>query len=193
MQEFDIVVIGTGPAGYVAAIRAAQLGKTVCVVEEKDIGGVCLNQGCIPTKTLIASVDVFRNIKNAQKFGIEAGIPQVDFLKLMQRKTAVVKRLVAGINFLFKQYKIEVLQGTGIIKEPGCVKVDDKEIKAKSIIICTGSVPFLPFEIDHKNRLDSEDTLNLQALPQSMIIIGGGVIGIEFANIFAGLGQKLQS
>ncbi|MDD5530293.1 MAG: dihydrolipoyl dehydrogenase [bacterium] len=191
MQEFDIVVLGSGPAGYVAALKGARLGKTVCLVEKKDIGGVCLNQGCIPTKAIIASVDALRTVKNAQRFGIEAGTGNFDFLKIIQRKAGVVKKLVSGVNFLLKQYKVEVVQGTGIIKEPGYVTIGDKELKAKSTIICTGSNPFLPFSIDHINTLDSEDTLNLQALPQSIAIIGGGVIGIELANIFCGLGTKV--
>ncbi|MCK4307984.1 FAD-dependent oxidoreductase, partial [candidate division WOR-3 bacterium] len=178
---YDICIIGSGSAGYVAGIRGAQLGKKVCVVERSEIGGVCLNLGCIPTKAILASVEILQSVKNAKKFGIKVGSPEPSFQEIMKRKDIIVKRLTSGVRFLLKQNGIEVITGEASIKGPGCLKVEEKEIRAKSIIICTGSSPFLPFKIDREYILTSDEALNLEHLPKSILIIGAGAIGVEFA------------
>ncbi len=188
---YDICIIGSGSAGYVAGIRGAQLGKKVCIVERDEIGGVCLNRGCIPTKALLASVEAFQNVKNAKDFGIKVTSPEISFQEIMRRKQMIVRKLTSGIRFLLKQNGVEIINGEANIKEPGCLTVGEKEIKAKSIIICTGSSSFLPFEVDREYILTSDEILSLESLPKSILIIGAGVIGVEFATIFSGLGSKV--
>lgn len=188
---YDIAVIGSGPAGYVSALRGAQLGKKVCVIEKDEIGGVCLNRGCIPTKSLLATTDILENITTAARFGINIGTLQVDFAKVMSRKESVVKRLASGINFLLKQNGVELLNGEATVKEPGYIRIGIKEIRTNSIIICTGSSPFVPFAIDHELVLTSDEALNFTSIPSSILIIGAGAVGVEFATIFAGLRAKV--
>lgn len=197
MKEYDIIVIGAGPGGYVAAIRAAQLGANVAIVEKDDIGGTCLNKGCIPTKALVASTDLLINIKNSKKFGIEIDHYDFDFKTMIKNKNIMVKKLINGINFLFKKYKVELLKGTGKILEPGIVEVKkENEVEkffANNIIIATGSKPlvFPNFNYDGKMILTSDDALNLKKLPKSILIVGSGVVGCEFASIFSTLGCKV--
>ncbi|MBI4723257.1 MAG: dihydrolipoyl dehydrogenase [Candidatus Stahlbacteria bacterium] len=188
---YDIAIIGSGPAGYVAGIRGSQLGKKVCVIEKGDIGGICLNRGCIPTKSVLASIDSLRNIATANRFGINVGTPEIDFSKVMSRKKSVVKKLTSGVSYLLKQNGVDVLKGDASIKETGVIKIGVQEVKAKSILICTGSSPLVPFTIDHDKVLNSDEALDMGSLPSSILIIGGGAVGIEMATIFCGLGVKV--
>jgi dihydrolipoamide dehydrogenase len=194
-----IVIIGAGPGGYVAAIRAAQLGAQVNVIEDKEIGGTCLNRGCIPTKAIIASTETLEKIRNAQEFGLEIkGDISFSLERIIERKDKVVSILVKGIKGLFKGWGIELLGGRGKILKPGKVKAilkdgTEKEIDADKIIIATGSRPMniRTFPFDGEKILSSDDILRLKEIPKSLIIIGAGVIGCEFANIFRSLGTEI--
>jgi dihydrolipoamide dehydrogenase len=189
---YDIAVIGSGPAGYVAAIRGAQLGKKVCVAEKAEVGGVCLNRGCIPTKAILASVRVLRDVARAHRFGVNAGgDPSIDLLRVMKRKQTVVRRLTSGVSFLLKKNGVEVLSGAASIKETGCLRINGKEIKAKSIIICTGSSPVMPFGADIGNVVTSDEALNFESIPSRMLIVGAGAVGVEFATIFSEMGVRV--
>ena len=193
MNNYDLAVIGSGPAGYVAAIRAAQLGLKVCVFEKEKIGGVCLNWGCIPVKALSASANALYNIERASEFGINVKGFDLDFPRVHERKEAIVKRLSSGIEILLKARKIEIIREAAEIKGPASVKTSGAEIEAKNILIATGSVPFelplMPF--DGVNILSSTDLLALKTAPKSLIIVGGGVIGCEFASIFRTFGADI--
>jgi len=195
----NIVIIGAGPGGYVAAIRAAQLGAKVTVIEDTEVGGTCLNRGCIPTKAIITSAEVLDKVKNAHEFGLEIrGDISFSLEKIIERKDKVVGTLVKGIKGLFKGSGIELLEGRGIVLNLERVKVilkdgSEKEIEADKIIIATGSRPLnIPtFPFDGERILSSDDILKLKGVPKSLIIIGAGVIGCEFANIFRSLGTEI--
>jgi dihydrolipoamide dehydrogenase len=201
MLEYDIVIIGGGPGGYVAAIRAAQLGATVALVEKERIGGTCLNYGCIPTKTLVRSVEAYLLAKQAARYGVDiGGRIDVDFPQMMARKDEVVDTLVTSVIELVKGHKIDIYEGLGTILQPGLVQVKTggsessmQQLTARKIIIATGSVPArLPIPgLDLPGVLTSRDLLALKELPQSLAIVGGGVIGVEFASIFNALGTKV--
>jgi dihydrolipoamide dehydrogenase len=173
MTKYDLAVIGSGPCGYVAGIRAAQLGMKVCVFEKDRLGGVCLNWGCIPTKALSASAAAIYNIERASEFGINVKGYDIDFQKIQERKNNIVKKLSAGVEMLLKARKIEV--------------------KANNILIATGSLPFeLPGMVfDGVNILSSTHMLELRKAPGSILIVGGGVIGCEFASIFKTFGSEI--
>lgn len=190
----DITIIGGGPGGYVAAIRAAQLGLKVCIIEKNKLGGVCLNKGCIPTKTLLKSAHLLDEVKNASKYGIKVKDVEVNIEEIIERKDNIVSKLVAGVQYLMKKNNIEVIYGEGCIKDKNTVLVKDiKEVKTKNIIIATGSENVKPniSGINSKNVLFSTEALNLKTIPKSIIIIGGGVIGIEFASYFNSIGSKV--
>ncbi len=194
MEEFDIAVIGSGSAGYVSAIRAADLGKKVAVIEHREIGGTCLNRGCIPTKALLKVAEVYETIENSKTFGISAENVSYDPEAIQRRKQAVVKRLVSGVEFLFKARKIIVKKGTGKLLDEHTVEISNGEtVKAKDIVIATGSEPaMIPvFKIDHKNVLTSDDALNLTDLPKDILIVGAGAIGTEFATFLSAFGVKV--
>ncbi len=194
MEEFDIAIIGSGSAGYVSAIRAADLGKKVLVIEHREVGGTCLNRGCIPTKALLKVAEVYETAKNSKTFGITVENVSYDPEAIQRRKQAVVKRLVSGIEFLFKSRKITVKKGTGKILDEHTVEISTGEtIKAKDIVIATGSEPaMIPvFKIDHKNVLTSDDALNLTKLPKDILIVGAGAIGTEFATFLSAFGVKV--
>jgi len=189
----DIVVIGGGPAGYVAAIRAAHLGAKVAVIEKDRLGGTCLNRGCIPTKALSRSVEVLLEGRRANEFGIEIDNIKVNFQKIMARKSRVVSQVVSGVEQLMKFNKISVYRDIGHILSPHLVKVNDEEIITRKLIIATGSESaLLPVPgIDLPGVLTTDDILELEELPQSLVIIGGGYVGVEFANIFSILGTRV--
>ena len=193
MNEKDVVIIGGGPAGYVAAIRAAQLGARVALVEKDRLGGTCLNRGCIPTKALVRSVEVLLEAKRANEFGIEVGNVKTNFQKIMARKNNIVSQLVSGVEQLMKSNKIRVYIGTGHILSPHLVRVNDEEITTRKIIIATGSeLALLPIPgIDLPGVLTTDDILELKELPESLVVIGGSHVGVEFASIFNGLGTKV--
>lgn len=197
MGKHDIVIIGAGPGGYVAAIRVAQLGGKVCLVEKDQVGGVCLNRGCIPTKCLIRSVEVLREIKEAPRYGLQVDGWRFDYAKAMRRCQGVVGRLRSGISSLLKARNIDLVKGAGRIVEGGVeVTLDDGKIErvlADKTIVATGSRPYeLPnLRFDEANVISSDDALQLEATPKSILIVGGGVIGCEFAGIFNGLGSEV--
>ena len=187
------MVIGGGPAGYVAAIHAAHLGAKVAVVEKDRLGGTCLNRGCIPTKALVRSVEVLLEARRADDFGIEVDNVKINFQKIMARKSNVVSQLVSGVEQLMKANKISIYRGSGCILSPHLVKVNDNEIATRKLIIATGSESaFLSIPgIDLPGVLTTDDILELKELPESLVIIGGSYVGVEFASIFNALGTKV--
>ena len=198
MSKFDVVVIGSGPGGYVAAIRAAQLGfKTAIIERYNSLGGTCLNVGCIPSKALLDSSEHFHNaVSTFEEHGIKVGKPSVDFTQMIKRKAGVVTQTVSGIDFLMKKNKIEVLHGHGTLLSANKIKVAGEkeiEVEADKIIIATGSKPAsLPnIEIDKKRIITSTEALSLDNLPKSMVVIGGGVIGLELGSVYARLGTEV--
>ncbi|MEW6425656.1 MAG: dihydrolipoyl dehydrogenase [Bacillota bacterium] len=195
-MDFDVLVIGGGPGGYVAAIRAAQLGAKTALVEKEELGGTCLNRGCIPTKALLAASEKVAEIKQAEKFGISVSGLKVDFERMIERKNAVVNRLRGGVNFLLQKNKVKVFKGTAGFLDGRTVQIsrggENEKATAAKIIIATGSVPRrLNIPGNAEGVLDSDDVLNLRELPESLVIIGGGVIGVEFGSIFSNLGTKV--
>ncbi len=201
MTEYDVVIIGGGPGGYVAAIRAAQLGARVALVEKERIGGTCLNHGCIPTKALVRSVETYLLARQAARYGVDiGGRIAVNLSQMMARKDEVVDTLVTSVVELVKGHKVDIYEGVGTILKPGLVQVkvsgDDsgsRQLAAGKIVIATGSVPArLPIPgLDLPGVLTSRELLALEELPQSLAIVGGGVIGVEFASIFNALGTKV--
>jgi dihydrolipoamide dehydrogenase len=197
LKKEKIAIIGSGPGGYVAAIRASQLGADVTVIEEEAIGGTCLNHGCIPTKSLLASAELFNSLKEAEEFGVCAGEIKADFAKMMERKSRVVDNLSDGIKMIFKKRGIKLINGRGALISPGRIRVVSslgvEEVNASKILITTGSKPTALPSLDFKQPgiLSSKDTLSLERLPKSILIIGGGAIGLEFACFFNALGTSV--
>jgi len=198
MSRKKIVIIGGGPAGYVAAIRASQLGGEVILIEKDKVGGTCLNVGCIPTKSLVACAELFFTMKKAASFGIEAKDIRADLATIVQRKDKIVSRLVGGVEFLLKKNKVEILQGEGQLKNPEKIEVTTakgprEQIDYDQLILATGSKSAIPqsFNFDGKNVLSSKELLSLSKLPSHLLIVGGGVIGVEFASIFQALGSQV--
>jgi dihydrolipoamide dehydrogenase len=200
-MQYDVIVIGSGPGGYVAAIRCAQLGlKTACIEKYSTYGGTCLNVGCIPSKALLDSSEHFYNAGHAfATHGINIKDIKLDFGQMIKRKADVVAKNTAGISFLFKKNKIDGYQGMGSFKDKNTViitKTDGttQEITGKNVIIATGSKPSsLPFiKIDKKRIITSTEALNLTEVPKHLILIGGGVIGLELGSVYARLGAKVS-
>jgi len=193
LAEKNIVIIGGGPAGYVAAIHAAHLGASVALVEKDKLGGTCLNRGCIPTKALVRSAETLLEARRANDFGIDVGNIKINFPKIMARKSNIVNQLVTGVEQLMKSNKISVHRDSGRILSPHLVKVNDEEIATKKLIIATGSEStLLPIPgLDLPGVLTTDDILELKELPKSLVVIGGSHVGVEFANIFNGLGAKV--
>ncbi|MBI5274232.1 MAG: dihydrolipoyl dehydrogenase [Chlamydiales bacterium] len=196
-REFDIAIIGAGPGGYVAAIKAAQNGKKVALIEQNYLGGSCLNCGCIPTKTLLANADVYRKISHAEEFGIYVDNKRFDYAKMKDRKDQVIKKIRSSLESLLKANKIEIISGKASFVSNNELKIHAEDtvfiIRASKIIIATGSEPldikaFLP---DHDKILNSTSILELTHVPASLAIVGGGYIGCEFASLFATLGSKV--
>lgn len=195
-KKFDVLVIGGGPGGYPAAIRAAQRGKNVALVEAKELGGTCLNRGCIPSKTLIAAGEALERTKEIERLGIIVPESSFDFGKMTDHKDSVVNRMRKGVEGLMTANKITVFRGFGQFISPYEVKVSGQDstiIAADKIIIATGSeprnIPAFPF--DYKKIHDSTSLLALKKLPKSIVIVGGGVIGCEFASLYAILGVEV--
>lgn len=200
-MDYNVIVIGSGPGGYVAAIRCAQLGMKTAIIEKYDtLGGTCLNVGCIPSKALLDSSEHYFNATHTFKeHGIQVGDVKPDFKQMMKRKSKVVEETVGGLTFLMKKNKIDVHNGWGSFKDKNTIIVKDKEGKEKElttekVIIATGSKPAsLPFiEIDKKRIITSTEALTLPEIPKSMIVIGGGVIGMELGSVYARLGAKVS-
>jgi len=194
-ENFDVIVIGAGPGGYVAAIRCAQLGlKTACVEKRETLGGTCLNIGCIPSKALLHASEVFEEAeKHMGGLGVKTSGVKLDLKTMMKHKHDVVETNTKGIEFLFKKNKVTHLKGEGSVVESGVVKVGEQTYTAESIIIATGSdVVSLPgIEIDEKKIVSSTGALELEAVPKSMVVIGGGVIGLELGTVWRRLGAEV--
>lgn len=199
-DQFDVVIIGSGPGGYVAAIRAGQLGlKTALVEKDKKLGGTCLHRGCIPTKSLLWTAELFAHIQHAAEFGINVVNPVVDWAQAQKHKQKVVDKGAAGIDFLMKKNKVTVFKGFGTIAGKGKVDVKLTEggatqtLDTKNIIIATGSVvTTLPsIKIDDNRILSSDSILTLDRIPKSLIVLGAGAVGTEFASVFAHVGSQV--
>ena len=198
-KEFDVCVIGTGPGGYVAAIRASQLGFKTAVIEKRFLGGVCLNIGCIPTKALLRSAEVFESISHASDYGVDVKEYSANFEGMVKRSRKVADKMSKGVQFLMKANKIEVINGTGVFTSDKELSVQDEKgkesetVKAKHFIIATGARPRqLPnLEIDGKKIIDSEQAMQLDKQPKKLVVIGAGAIGVEFAYFYNAIGTEV--
>ncbi|MFN2339772.1 MAG: dihydrolipoyl dehydrogenase [Halanaerobium sp.] len=192
MEKYDIAVIGGGPGGYVAAIRAAQLGLKVAVIEKEVVGGTCLNRGCIPTKAYLKHTELIHELKRMDEFGINVEGYSIDWKKMRERKNKVVGKLTGGIRGLFKKNGVDLIKGMAEAVNEHEIKItaeEDKKIWAENIIIATGSEPIMPGlkGIDLPGVMNSREALDLDELPDRIVIIGGGVIGVEMASIYSSL------
>ncbi len=197
MEEFDVIFLGAGSAGYVGAIRAADLGKSVCIIENRETGGTCLNRGCIPTKAILKASEVYTQAKESKVFGIDSTNVNFDIEEIQKWKNSVVAKLVSGVEYLLKSRKVVVKRGFGKITDRGIIEIEttdgNETVKGRDIVIATGSEPAIipAFKIDHKNVLTSDDALNLKTLPKDILIVGAGAIGIEFGSFWASFGVKV--
>ena len=192
MQK-DLIVIGGGPGGYVAAIRAAQLGRTVTLIEKEAIGGTCLNCGCIPTKAYVRSAEVLDEIRRAGEFGLKAGDVSVDLDAVRERTAKAVERLVGGVDKLLGANKVEIIRGEASFTGPKTLMVNGEEMEFVQAIIATGSKPAVPPipGIDLPGVMDSTEALKMETIPGKLLVIGGGVIGIEMAGIYQAFGSEV--
>ncbi|MFD2630774.1 dihydrolipoyl dehydrogenase [Oceanobacillus kapialis] len=205
-KEYDLVILGGGTGGYVAAIRASQLGMQVAIVEKGELGGTCLHRGCIPSKALLRSAEVFRQTKESSHYGVETQDPHLNFNKVQERKTSIVETLHKGVQGLMKKGKIDVFQGYGRIlgpsifsPMPGTISIEyangdeNTMIVPKNVLIATGSKPkTLPgLKLDGEMVMSSDDALQMESLPESILIVGGGVIGIEWASMLTDFGVNV--
>ena len=197
-MDRDIIIIGGGPGGYVAAIRAAQLGANVSVIEDKKIGGTCLNKGCIPTKALYKNAQILDTLSHIEDFGISVDNYKINVEKIQSRKQEVVDTLVGGIEKVLDSYNVEVIDGFGTFKDKNTITItlkdgSTKELTAKNIIIASGSEPTMPNlpGIDLDGVINSDDILEFTEVPKRLLIVGSGVIGLEFAGIFNSLGSEV--
>ena len=193
-MRYDIIIVGSGPGGYVAAIRAAQLGKKTALVERAELGGVCLNWGCIPTKALLKSAQVYGYCKNAEHYGLElAGEVRPNLEAIVARSRSVAETMSKGVRFLLNKNKIDLIPGFGRLTAPGRIDVDGAEYEADHIVLATGAkpreMPFMP--VDGEHVISSRQALTLTRLPESMIVVGSGAIGSEFAWFYASLGVRV--
>ena len=192
MKQYDVVVLGGGPGGHVAAIKASQFGMKTALIEKNAVGGVCLNWGCIPTKTLLKSAKIYHYIKNASLFGIDIADEKVsiNWPNMIKRKNNVVKKLTGGVKVLLDKNGVDTYIGEGIVIDKNTLEVKGEKINAKNLIIATGARPFIPpiKGIEEAKKagvvLTSKEILDLDKLPKKLVIIGGGVIGVEFASLF---------
>lgn len=198
MAQYDVVILGSGPGGYVTAIRASQLGLKVAVVEKENLGGVCLNWGCIPTKALLKSAQVFQYIQHAEDYGIKVGEANADFSAVIARSRGVAEGMSKGVQFLMKKNKIDVIDGFGTVKPGKKIEVKGKDgktsvVEGKHIIIATGArarqLPNVP--IDGEKVIDYRKAMVLEKQPKSMVVIGSGAIGVEFAYVYASMGTQV--
>lgn len=196
-MKYDIIVVGSGPGGYVAAIRASQLGKKVAIIEKESLGGICLNWGCIPTKALLKSAQVFEYISHAKDYGISVGKPKADFTNMVSRSRGVADGMSKGVNFLLRKNKIDVIMGYGKLLRGKKVEVEAEGKKtvydAESIILATGGrarqLPNLP--MDGKNIIGYREAMTLPKQPKRMVVVGAGAIGVEFAYFYNSIGTEV--
>ncbi|TMF91202.1 MAG: dihydrolipoyl dehydrogenase [Chloroflexi bacterium] len=193
MADFDVVLVGSGPGGYVAAIHAARQGARVGIVEQKETewGGTCLNWGCIPTKTLVQSAEVLRTVRRAAEYGVKVAEPEIDWGAMQARKDKVVGGLRQGVMGLLKANGVEMITGRGRLAGPGRVAVDGRELAGRNVILAPGSVVARPPFPGADLGVSSDEILSLPKVPESLVVIGGGVVGMEFAGIFSLLGTKV--
>ena len=197
MENYDVIIIGSGPGGYVSAIRASQLGLKTAIIEKESLGGICLNWGCIPTKALLKSAQVFEYIKHAKDYGINVKNYEKDFDAVINRSRDVAQNMNKGVDFLMKKNKIDVYIGEGIIKKSKKVKIinssEEKEIEGKNIIIATGarSREIKSIPIDGKKIIGYREAMTLKKQPKKLCIIGSGAIGIEFAYFYNSMGTDV--
>lgn len=201
MSEYDVVVIGSGPGGYVAAIRAGQLGLKTAIVEREPterLGGTCLLRGCIPTKAMLHTADLVVEARQAEEFGVTVGKAEVNMEKMAEYRARVVKKNAGGVKYLMSKNKVEVLAGHGRIAGKNKITVEDKDgktttITAKNCVLATGSVCLhLPFiKMDHERVIDSDDLLSMTEIPEHLVVIGAGAVGSEFASIFLRYGSEV--
>ena len=193
MSKYDIIVLGSGPGGYVTAIRASQLGFKTAIIEKENLGGVCLNWGCIPTKALLKSAQVFEYLKHAEDYGLSVKEADKDFGKVVERSRGVADGMSKGVQFLMKKNKIDVIEGFGKLKAGKKVDVDGTEYTADHIIIATGArsreLPNLPQ--DGKKVIGYREAMTLKTQPKSMIVVGSGAIGVEFSNFYNSMGTDV--
>ena len=193
MSKYDMIVLGSGPGGYVTAIRASQLGLKTAIIEKESLGGVCLNWGCIPTKALLKSAQVFEYLKHAEDYGLTVKEADKDFGKVVERSRGVADGMSKGVQFLMKKNKIDVIEGFGKLKPGKKVEVDDKEYSADHIVIATGArsreLPNLPQ--DGKKVIGYREAMTLPQQPKSMIVVGSGAIGVEFSNFYNSMGTEV--
>ena len=193
MSKYDVIVLGSGPGGYVTAIRASQLGLKTAVVEKESLGGVCLNWGCIPTKALLKSAQVFDYLKHASDYGLTVNEYDKDFTKVVERSRSVAEGMSNGVKFLMKKNKIDVIEGFGKLKAGKKIDVDGKEYSADHIVIATGArsreLPNLPQ--DGKKVIGYREAMTLKKQPKSMIVVGSGAIGVEFAHFYNAMGTEV--
>ncbi|HEX6348916.1 MAG TPA: dihydrolipoyl dehydrogenase [Candidatus Dormibacteraeota bacterium] len=193
MPDFDVALIGSGPGGYVAAIHAARQGARVAIVEQKESewGGTCLNWGCIPTKTLVQSAEVLRTVRRAAEYGVKVADPEIDWGAMQARKDQVVSGLRQGVVGLLKANGVEMVTGRGRLAGPGRVAVDGRDLAARNVILAPGSVVARPPFPGADLGVSSDEILSLPNIPESLLVIGGGVVGMEFAGIFSLLGSRV--
>jgi len=196
LPTFDVIVLGGGPAGYVCAIRCAQLGLATAVIEQEKLGGVCVNIGCIPTKALLHSAYLANVLKESKDFGVEAGSVKTDYGVAMKRSRRVADQNSKGVEFLMKKHKITVVKGTGVLQPGKKVKVgNDVHEAKKAVVIATGSrvkgIPQIGLEINKTTVISSDEALLMERIPGTLAIIGAGAVGMEFADIFAAFGVKV--
>ncbi len=198
MKSYEIIVLGGGPGGYVAAIKAAQLGAKVALIEKEVVGGICLNHGCIPTKTLLKNAKVYKTIKHASDYGVLlGGDVSFDWSLMLKRKDSVVKKLTMGVSGLLKKNGVDVISGFGKVLAPDKVEVNGEIYQANNLIIATGASPIMPpipglkESYEQGIAVTSRELLQIKDAPKNLVVIGGGVIGVEFATIFSSLGSKV--
>lgn len=195
-EKFDVVVIGAGPGGYVAAIKSAKLGMKTAVIEEREVGGTCLNRGCIPAKAMIHASTLYREIKEADRFGISASDVTYDFEKILEYKEQTTGQLVQGVEQLLQANGVTRYYGKGTLFEGKKVKItgnEEQSVEAENVILASGSKPLiLPIRgMDLPRVLTSDELFKLREVPKSLVIIGGGVISVEFATVYSALGSKV--
>ncbi|MGZ4141625.1 MAG: dihydrolipoyl dehydrogenase [Actinomycetota bacterium] len=190
-DEFDLIVLGAGTGGYAAAIRYSSLGKRVALIERDKIGGTCVNRGCIPTKALLHSAEVFDTIKEAKGFGITASEPTYEWPDVQEYKDRVVGKSQKGLEGLIKQHGIEIVTGSGTMEGPTAVRVGDRRLTAKNVVVATGSEPKMIPGLTRGGRVITSDEALIEGVPKSAIVLGAGSVGIEFASIWASFGAKV--
>lgn len=193
-KKINFGVIGAGPAGYTAAIRASQLGKSVVLFEKEFVGGTCLNKGCIPTKAFLHCADVYNSLKKVSNFGIEIENYSINFEKAAEKKEKTVEKLRKSLEMLLKSYGIEIVNAEAKIKDKNLIEANGEIYECENILIATGAEPKCVggFEFDHEFILSSDDVLNLKSLPKKLVIVGSGAIGVEWARIFSSFGVEVS-